>query len=668
MFGKLNWHSIPWDQPIPLIAAAIVGSGILAVLVWTWRAGHVPYLWREWITSVDHKRIGIMYCGFALLMLMRGFVDAAMMRSQQAIAYGNPGYLPPEHYDQIFSAHGTIMIFFVAMPFVIGLMNFVVPLQLGVRDVAFPTLNNVSFWLTASGALLINLSLVIGEFAKTGWLAYPPLSELRFSPGVGVDYYLWALQISGVGTLLSGVNLVTTILKMRAPGMGYTRMPMFCWTSLASNLLIVAAFPILTATLAMLLLDRYLGFHFFTNELGGNQMMFVNLIWAWGHPEVYILILPAFGIFSEIVSTFSTKPLFGYRSMVVATMVICILSFMVWLHHFFTMGAGADVNGFFGVTTMIIAVPTGVKVFNWLFTMYGGKIRFHVPMMWAVAFIITFVIGGMTGVLLAVPPADFVLHNSLFLVAHFHNVVIGGVLFGAFAGYNYWFPKAFGFSLDERWGKRAFWLWVGGFYLAFMPLYVLGLMGMTRRMQHYDVAGWQPWLVAAAFGALMIAGGIACQVIQLYTSIRNRANLADKSGDPWDGRSLEWMTTSPPPAFNFAVLPDVTGEEAYWGIKSKALESRALPDKPKYEAFEMPRRSPTGFVTAFFTTALGFAAVWHIWWLVGFGVLGAWATFIVFAWRDENEIEISAAEVERLDTERRAARSQLLNAAGGMPA
>ncbi|WP_298279534.1 MULTISPECIES: cytochrome o ubiquinol oxidase subunit I [Alphaproteobacteria] len=668
MFGKLNWHSIPWDQPIPLIAAAIVGSGILAVLVWTWRAGHVPYLWREWITSVDHKRIGIMYCGFALLMLMRGFVDAAMMRSQQAIAYGNPGYLPPEHYDQIFSAHGTIMIFFVAMPFVIGLMNFVVPLQLGVRDVAFPTLNNVSFWLTASGALLINLSLVIGEFAKTGWLAYPPLSELRFSPGVGVDYYLWALQISGVGTLLSGVNLVTTILKMRAPGMGYTRMPMFCWTSLASNLLIVAAFPILTATLAMLLLDRYLGFHFFTNELGGNPMMFVNLIWAWGHPEVYILILPAFGIFSEIVSTFSTKPLFGYRSMVVATMVICILSFMVWLHHFFTMGAGADVNGFFGVTTMIIAVPTGVKVFNWLFTMYGGKIRFHVPMMWAVAFIITFVIGGMTGVLLAVPPADFVLHNSLFLVAHFHNVVIGGVLFGAFAGYNYWFPKAFGFSLDERWGKRAFWLWVGGFYLAFMPLYVLGLMGMTRRMQHYDVAGWQPWLVAAAFGALMIAGGIACQVIQLYTSIRNRANLADKSGDPWDGRSLEWMTTSPPPAFNFAVLPDVTGEEAYWGIKSKALESRALPDKPKYEAFEMPRRSPTGFVTAFFTTALGFAAVWHIWWLVGFGVLGAWATFIVFAWRDENEIEISAAEVERLDTERRAARSQLLNAAGGMPA
>ncbi len=668
MFGKLNWHSVPWDQPIPLIAAALVGFVGLGVIGWLWKAGHLPYLWREWITSVDHKRIGIMYCLFALVMLVRGFVDAAMMRSQQAIAYRNPGYLPPDHYDQIFSAHGTIMIFFVAMPFMIGLMNFALPLQLGVRDVAFPTLNNVSFWLTASGALLINMSLVIGEFAKTGWLAYPPLSELRFSPGVGVDYYLWALQISGVGTLLSGVNLVTTILKMRAPGMGYTRMPMFCWTSLASNLLIVAAFPILTATLAMLLLDRYLGFHFFTNDAGGNQMMFVNLIWAWGHPEVYILILPAFGIFSEVVSTFSGKPLFGYRSMVIATMAICILSFMVWLHHFFTMGAGADVNGFFGVTTMIIAVPTGVKVFNWLFTMYGGKIRFEVPMMWAIAFMITFVIGGMTGVLLAVPPADFVLHNSLFLVAHFHNVIIGGVLFGAFAGYNYWFPKAFGFRLHDGWGKAAFWLWVIGFYVAFMPLYVLGLMGMTRRMQHYDVPEWQPWLIAAAFGALMIAGGMFCQAMQLYVSVRQRDALADTTGDPWDGRSLEWITTSPPPPFNFAVLPNVEGEEAYWGVKSQARDKQELSERPDYESFEMPRNSPTGVVTAFFTTAMGFALVWHIWWLVILGFIGAWATFVVFAWRDENEIEISADEARRLDDERRQGKAQMLGLTEGQVA
>ncbi|WP_440978373.1 cytochrome o ubiquinol oxidase subunit I [Sphingomonas pseudosanguinis] len=659
--GKLGWDSIPFHEPLPLVSAGVIGLVLLGVFVWVWRRGHLPYIWSEWITSVDHKRIGVMYCLLAGVMLLRGFSDALLMRSQQAIAYGNEGYLPPDHYDQIFSAHGTIMIFFVAMPFMIGLMNFVVPLQLGVRDVAFPTLNSVSFWLTCSGALLINMSLVIGEFAKTGWLVYPPLSELRFSPGVGVDYYLWALQISGMGTLLSGVNLVTTILKMRAPGMGYSRMPMFTWTSLASNLLIVAAFPVLTAVLAMLILDRYLGFHFFTPEAGGNQMMFVNLIWAWGHPEVYILILPAFGVFSEIISTFSSKPLFGYRSMVIATMVICILSFMVWLHHFFTMGAGADVNGFFGITTMIIAVPTGVKVFNWLFTMYGGRIRYTSMMLWSIGFIVTFVIGGMTGVMLAVPPADFVLHNSLFLVAHFHNVIIGGVLFGAFAGFTFWFPKMFGFTLDETWGKRAFWLWLSGFYLAFMPLYVLGLMGMTRRMQHYDVPGWHPWLIAAGVGALLILGGIACQVMMLYVSIKTRKDRIDESGDPWDGRTLEWITSSPPPAFNFAVLPDVKGEEAYWGIKAKARENRRLSDRPDYEPIEMPRNSPTGIVTAFFATAMGFALIWHIWWLVVLGFFGAWGTFIVFAWRDKAEYEIPVEEVERLDQARRRSKATLLD-------
>ncbi|WP_217989578.1 cytochrome o ubiquinol oxidase subunit I [Sphingomonas lenta] len=658
--GKLAWNSIPWEEPIPLIAAAAVGSVLFGTLIWVWRAGYVPYLWREWITSVDHKRIGIMYCIFALVMLIRGFSDAVLMRTHQDLMYNNGGYLPAEHYDQIFTAHGVIMIFFVAMPFLTGLMNFAVPLQLGVRDVAFPTLNNVSFWLTASGALLVNISLVVGEFAKTGWVVYPPLSELRFSPGVGVDYYLWALQIAGVGTLLAGVNLVTTILKMRAPGMGYTRMPMFCWTSLAANLLIVAAFPILTATMAMLLLDRYLDFHFFTNELGGNAMMFVNLVWAWGHPEVYILVLPVFGIFSEVVSTFSSKPLFGYRSMIVATMVICVLSFMVWLHHFFTMGAGADVNGVFGVTTMIIAVPTGVKVFNWLFTMFRGRIRFTTPMLYSIGFVVTFVIGGASGVLLAIPPVDFVLHNTLFLVAHFHNIVIPAVLFGLFAGYTYWFPKAFGFKLDERWGKRAFWCWIIGFYIAFMPLYVLGLMGMQRRMSAHYVKAWEPWLIVASVGSAIIALGIAAMAVQLYVSIRNRAALRDDTGDPWDGRTLEWMTTSPPPSYNFAVLPDVSHEEAYWSLKEGAREKKRLSDRPDYEPIEMPRNSPTGFITAFFTTVLGFAAVWHIWWLVILGVLGAWATFTIFAWRDHHEFEIPADEVERLDRERREAKAQLL--------
>jgi len=659
--GKLTWSAIPFDQPLPMTASAVMLLGIAALLIWVLVKGHFPYLWREWITSVDHKRIGVMYCMLAGVMLVRGFTDALMMRSQLALATGGAaGYLPPEHYDQIFSAHGTIMIFFVAMPFMIGLMNFVLPLQLGIRDVAFPTLNSVSLWLTASGVLLINVSLVIGEFARTGWLAYPPLSELQFSPGVGVDYYLWSLQISGVGTLLSGINLMTTILKMHAPGMTYTRMPMFCWTALASNLLIVAAFPILTATFAMLLLDRYLGFHFFTNELGGNAMMYVNLIWAWGHPEVYILVLPAFGIFSEVISTFSGKPLFGYRSMVAATMAICLLSFLVWLHHFFTMGAGADVNGFFGIMTMIIAVPTGVKIFNWLFTMYGGRIRFTVPLLWSLAFMLTFVIGGMTGVLMAVPPADFVLHNSVFLVAHFHNVVIGGVLFGAFAGYNYWFPKAFGFTLDETWGKAAFWCWVIGFYVAFMPLYALGLLGMTRRMQHSVEPSWTPLLHLAAVGAFIILIGIICQVTQLVVSIRSRESLRDVTGDPWDGRTLEWATPSPPPVFNFAVMPNVSGEEAYWGVKQRAIREQRLADEPQYVPIEMPLNSPTGFVTAFFTTVTGFALIWHIWWQVAFGLVGAFATFVVFAWRDRVEHEIGVDEVARIDRERRRVRTEAL--------
>ncbi len=657
MLGKLSWAAIPLDQPIPLFAAGLVGFVIFCVLVFVTLKGWLPYLWREWITSVDHKRIGVMYVLLAGVMLLRGFTDAIMMRSQQALAFQSPGYLPPEHYDQIFSAHGTLMIFFVAMPFVIGLMNVVVPLQLGVRDVAFPTLNSVSFWLTATGALLINVSLVVGEFARTGWLAYPPLSELTYSPGVGVDYYLWSLQISGVGTLLTGVNFVTTILKLHAPGMTYMRMPMFCWTALASCLLIVAAFPILTATFAMLLLDRYLGFHFFTNEAGGNMMMFINLIWVWGHPEVYILVLPAFGVYSEVVSTFSGKPLFGYRSMVMATLAICILAFMVWLHHFFTMGAGADVNAVFGIATMIIAVPTGVKVFSWLFTMYGGRIVFNTPMLWSIGFMVTFVLGGMTGVLLAVPPADFVLHNSLFLVAHFHNVIIGGVLFGAFAGYTYWFPKAFGFRLHEGLGKAAFWCWFIGFYLAFMPLYVLGLMGMTRRMQHYDVPAWHPWLLVAALGAAVILAGIACQIAQLAVSIRRREEFRDVTGDPWNGRSLEWATASPPPAFNFAELPRVETRDDYWFTKQRVRRQAKLDDEPRYEDIEVPRNSATGFICAFFATFMGFALIWHIWWLVGAAFVGAFVTFVVFAWRDRTEDRIPADEVARIDRINRRART-----------
>jgi cytochrome o ubiquinol oxidase subunit I len=649
MLGKLTWAAIPFNEPLPLISSAVVALIILVALGIVTAKGWWPYLWSEWLTSVDHKRIGVMYMTLGLVMLLRGFIDALMMRSQQALAIGTAqGYLPPEHYNQIFSAHGTIMIFFVAMPLVIGLMNFVVPLQLGVRDVAFPVLNSVSFWLTASGALLVNLSLVIGNFARTGWMGYPPLSGLAFSPDVGVDYYLWSLQISGIGTLLTGVNFVTTILKLRAPGMTYFRMPVFCWTALASNLLIVAAFPILTATFLMLLLDRYVGMHFFTNEAGGNQMMYVNLFWAWGHPEVYILILPAFGVFSEVAATFSGKPLFSYRSMVLATLAICVLSFMVWLHHFFTMGASANVNAFFGMMSAVIAVPTGVKVFNWLFTMFGGRIEFRTPMLFLIGFIVTFVIGGMTGVLLAVPPIDFVLHNSVFLVAHFHNVIIGGVVFGVFAGYNYWFPKAFGFTLDERWGKASFWCWLIGFYLAFMPLYALGLMGMTRRLQHIADPNWRPWLLVAGAGALVIFAGVLCQIAQLWLSIRTRERRRDLTGDPWNGRTLEWSTPSPPPAYNFAVLPNVETIDAFWEMKRKGQRTAAAANEP----IHMPHNSATGFITAFFAVVTGFALIWHIWWIVILGLLAAATTILMFGWEDDREREISPSEIARLERAR----------------
>lgn len=660
MFGKLTLDAIPWDQPIPLISGATVVFLLLALLAWISLKGYMPYLWQEWITSVDHKRIGVMYVLLGLVMLLRGFVDAVMMRTHQAVAFHAPGYLPPHHYDQIFSAHGTIMIFFAAMPIIIGLMNFVTPLQLGVRDVAFPTLNSTGFWLTASGALLVNMSLVVGEFSQAGWLPYPPLSELPYSPGVGVDYYLWALLISGVGTLMTGINFVTTILKMRAPGMTYMRMSMFCWTTLASNMLIVAAFPILTATLVMLVLDRYLGFHFFTNDGGGNMAMFLNLIWAWGHPEVYILVLPSFGIFSEIISTFSGKPLFGYRSMVIATLGICVISFIVWLHHFFTMGAGSNVNAVFGIATSVIAVVTGVKIFNWLFTMYGGRIRYQTPMLWSLGFLVTFVIGGMTGVLLAVPPADFALHNTVFVIAHFHNVIIGGVVFALYAGITFWFPKAFGFKLDEAWGKAVFWFTIIGFYVTFMPLYVAGLLGMTRRLQHYEVAEWRPWVIAATFGIAISGIAMICQFIQLYVSIRDRDALRDKTGDLWNGRSLEWATSSPPPVFNFAFLPEVKSEEPYWEMKQRSVRTGHLADVGAYEPIDMPRNSATGFMTAFFATMAGFSLIWHIWWMVIVSLIAAYAGFVWFAWRDKDEFTVPASEVKKLDQERRLAREAWL--------
>jgi cytochrome o ubiquinol oxidase subunit I len=620
IFGRLSLEAIPYHEPILLVTFIVVAIGGIAVvgLITYFRLWR--YLWNEWFTSVDHKRIGIMYVILALIMLLRGFADAIMMRIQQAVAFnGYEGYLPPHHYDQIFTAHGVIMIFFMAMPFVTGLMNYVVPLQIGARDVSFPFLNNFSFWMTTGGAIIIMMSLFVGEFARTGWLAYPPLSGIDYSPDVGVDYYIWGLQVAGVGTTLSGINLIATIVKMRAPCMSFMKMPVFTWTSLCTNVLIVATFPILTATLALLSLDRYVGTNFFTNDLGGNPMMYINLIWIWGHPEVYILVLPAFGIFSEVVATFCGKRLFGYASMVYATCVIMILSYIVWLHHFFTMGSGASVNAFFGITTMIISIPTGAKMFNWLFTMYRGRIRYEVPMLWTIGFMVTFVIGGMTGVMLAIPPADFVLHNSLFLIAHFHNVIIGGVVFGLMAGLVYWWPKAFGYKLDPFWGKMSFWFWQIGFFFAFMPLYVLGLKGVTRRLSQFEDPSLQVWFVIAAFGAVLIALGIASFLVQLVVSYMKREQLRDLTGDPWGGRTLEWSTSSPPPEYNFAFTPVVHDLDSWYDMKNRGHVRPLTGFRP----IHMPRNTGAGVILAALSVVLAFALIWYIWWLaiLSFAVL-----------------------------------------------
>lgn len=651
LLGRLNFEALQHD-PIVLGAQLTMIGSALAVIGLLFYFKRWKWLWREWLTTVDPKKIGVMYILVATIMLLRGVADAAMMRVQQALSSGEAhGILTSDHFQQIFSAHGTIMIFFVGMGFMFGLINLVVPLQIGARDVAFPFLNATSFWLFVSGVMLMNISLIVGEFSAAGWLAYPPLSGLAYSPGVGVDYWIWSLQIAGVGSLLSGINFLVTIIKMRRKGMTLMKMPMFCWSVLGAMTLVIFAFPILTATLTMLALDRTLGMHFFTSDFGGNPMMYVNLIWAWGHPEVYILILPAFGVFSEVVATFSRKRLFGYTSMVWAIWAIVLLSFIVWLHHFFTMGAGANVNAFFGIMTMVIAVPTGVKVFNWLFTMFRGRIRYTTPMLWFMGFVATFTIGGMAGVLMAVPPADFQLHNSLFLVAHFHTMIIGGVLFGYFAGVTYWFPKIFGFRLHERLGRYAFYCWLSGFLLAFVPLYILGLLGATRRLDHYDASlGWQWLFIVAAVGVGLVLLGIGFQILQLLVSIVQRKQNRDLTGDPWDGRTLEWSTSSPAPFYNFALTPAVNDRDAFWAMKQAGTDAAAA--SKTYHDITMPKNTPFALYIATASFIGGFGVIWHMWWLALVGLVGVIACLIIRTSDAEIEYTVSAAEIKKIELAR----------------
>ena len=641
VFGRLTLQDFVHEPIMAGAGFAMVGALLLAIIAvtyfkkWKW-------LWRNWLTSLDPKKIGIMYLLVSFVMLLRGFADVLLLRAQQA-TNGSAGLLNADHFQQIFSAHGSIMIFFVGMGVIFGIFNLIIPSQIGSRDVAFPFLNSVSFWLFAAGMIIINMPMVVGEFSTAGWLAYPPLSGLEYSPGVGVDYWIWSLQIAGIGSLLTGINFFVTIIKMRAPGMTLMKMPIFTWSVLTSVSLIMFAFPILTVTLGLLALDRTLGMHFFTTMAGGNPMMYVNLIWAWGHPEVYILVLPAFGIFSEVVATFSKKRIFGYTSMVIALVAIAILSFTVWLHHFFTMGAGADVNTFFGIMTMVIAIPTGVKVFNWIFTMYRGRVDFKTPMLWFMGFIVTFTLGGLAGVMMSVPAVDFQFHNSLFLVAHFHTMIVGGVLFGAFAGFSYWFPKFTGFTLNEKLGKIAFWFWIIGFLVAFIPLYILGFMGATRRLDHYDPSlGWQGLFIVAGLGVVLICVGIAFQLLQVGVSIwKRKENYVGT--DPWDARTLEWATHTPAPEYVFATIPTVTTRDAFWEMK----RSKKKQSETEYEDIWLPKNSGAGVIIGLLAMTFGAAVVWHIWWLVALAFVGLVITIVVKLSDDEPDYKISAAKVAK---------------------
>ena len=641
LLGRMNLEYLPHE---PVTMGAAIGMPLMVLTVaagltyfhkWTW-------LWREWVTSLDAKKIGIMYCIVAILMLVRGLGDALMIRSDTALGtHPKIELFSADTFQQVFSAHGTIMIFFVAMGLMFGLINVALPLMLGTRDVAFPLLNSVSFWLFVAGMMLNNFALIFGGFSNAGWLGYPPLTELQYNPGPGVDYWIWSLQIAGIGSLLSGVNFITTILKQRAKGMKLMRMPVFAWSVLVTMSLLVIAFPVLTATLAMLSLDRTMGMHFFTSDMGGNPMMYINLIWAWGHPEVYILVLPAFGIYSEVVPVMARKKLFGYTGMVAALVAIMVLSFIVWQHHFFTMGSGASVNSFFGIMTMIIAIPTGVKIFNWLFTMYRGRIRFTAPMVWFLGFVMTFTLGGVTGVLMAVPAIDFMVHNSLFLVAHFHNTIIGGVVFGFMAGIQYWWPKMFGFRLHDRLGRWSAYLWQIGFLVTFMPLYALGLMGAPRRIDHYTDAAWTPFFIVSALGVVIIGLGTLILVAQIGFSIwkRNELKVGD---DPWDGRTLEWSTSSPAPHYNFAILPQVSRRDEWWYVKKGGIKKWRHRD---FAPIELPKNSSVGVLIGVISGLFGFAIIWHLWWLAPLTFVAAVVVIIKRTFDDDSEYTVPANEL-----------------------
>ncbi|MEY9865074.1 cytochrome aa3-600 menaquinol oxidase subunit 1 [Peribacillus sp. B2I2] len=638
-------------HPSPAIYASMVAIGLtmIAVVAGITYFKKWGYLWREWLTTVDHKRIGIMYILAALLMLFRGGVDALMMRAQTAIP--DNGLLDGQHYNEVFTTHGVVMILFMAMPFIIGLMNIVTPLQIGARDVAFPRLNAVSFWLFFMGAMLFNISFVVGGSPDAGWTSYFPLASNDFSESVGSNYYAISLQIAGIGTLMTGINFIVTILKMRAPGLNLMKMPMFTWSILITNFIIVFAFPVLTVALALMTMDRLFGTQFFTMANGGSDMLWANLFWVWGHPEVYIVILPAFGIYSEIISTFARRNLYGYNSMVISMVAISTLSFIVWAHHFYTMGHGAMVNGIFSITTMAIAVPTGVKIFNWLFTLWKGKIVFTVPMLYSLAFIPIFTLGGVTGVMLAMASADYQYHNTMFLVAHFHYVLIPGTVFAVLAGFTYWWPKMFGFMLSEKIGKWSFWFIIVGFNVTFFPMFITGLDGQARRMYTYsESTGYGPLNMLSFVGAIGLAIGFALIVYNIYWSTRYASR--NISNDPWDARSLEWATHTPIPEYNFAIVPTVDSTEAFWDSKKKGFKLFS----GKVEKIHMPNNSGVPFIMSCIFFVWGFALVFSMWIIAIIATIGIFACMIHRSFEKDHGRYISVEEIEETENKLRGAK------------
>jgi len=628
----------PMQEPMILAAAISIVVGAVVIVAGLTYFKKWGYFYKNWLSTVDHKKIGIMYIAVALLMLFRGGIDALLMRAQTAVP--DNGLLDAQHYNEIFTTHGLLMILFMAMPFVIGLMNIVIPLQIGARDVAFPRLNAVSFWLFAAGAGLLNLSFIIGGSPDAGWTAYFPLASTEFSPTVGNNYYSLALQLSGIGTLMTGVNFITTIIKMRAPGMTLMKMPMFSWSILITNIIIVFAFPVLTVALALMMFDRQFGTKFFAMQDGGMDMLWANLFWVWGHPEVYIVILPAFGIFSEIIATFARKNLYGYKSMVMSMVVISLLSFVVWAHHFYTMGHGVMVNSVFSITTMAIAVPTGVKIFNWLLTMRHGKIQFTTPMLYALGFIPIFTIGGVTGVMLAMASADYQYHNTMFLVAHFHYVLIPGTVFGVLAGYHYWWPKMFGFRLNEKLGKAGFWFIAISFNVTFFPLFILGLDGYARRMYTYsESTGYGPLNMLSFVGALGLAVGFALIVYNIYYSWKHMPR--NEKADVWDGRTLEWATHSPVPEYNFAVVPTVTRLDEFWFAKKEGRDITA----GTIEKIHMPNNTGTPFWMSGFFFLAAFFAVFNLWIPAIISMLGVFGFMIHRSFEKDHGRYISVEEV-----------------------